>query len=86
MRLVSFACAATLAVFAPACAFAGDAAARPSATAEMKPNNAPAAAPSLPGDAAARSAKSIECSQKADAQSLHGKPRKQFMRECKRGG
>jgi psiF repeat len=37
-------------------------------------------------DAGARSAKSIECSQKADAQSLHGKPRKHFMRECKHGG
>ena len=41
-----------------------------------------AAAPD-PGDAAARSARSIECSQKADAQDLHGKPRKHFMRECK---
>jgi len=87
MRLASFACAATLALFAPACAFAVDAAAPgPAATAEMKPNSVPAAAPPLPGDAAARSAKSIECSQKADAQNLHGKPRKQFMRECKRGG
>jgi psiF repeat len=36
-------------------------------------------------DAAGRSAKSIECSHKADAQNLHGKPRKQFMLECKHG-
>ena len=36
-------------------------------------------------DAGARSAKSIECSQKADAQNLHGKPRKHFMHECKHG-
>jgi len=36
-------------------------------------------------DAGARSAKSIECSHKADAKDLHGKPRKRFMRECKHG-
>ncbi len=36
-----------------------------------------------PGDVGARSARSIECSHKADAQNLHGKPRKHFMRECK---
>lgn len=35
------------------------------------------------GGAAARSAKSIACSQKADAQAIHGKERKRFMRECK---
>ncbi len=38
------------------------------------------------GEAGARSAKSIECSQKADVKDLHGKPRKHFMRECKHGG
>lgn len=37
------------------------------------------------GDAGARSAKSIECSHKADAKDLHGKPRKHFMRDCKHG-
>ncbi len=36
-------------------------------------------------DAGARTARSIECSQRADAQNLHGKPRKHFMRECKHG-
>jgi hypothetical protein len=41
--------------------------------------------PSADSGAAARSAKSIECSQKADAQNLHGKPRRHFMHECKHG-
>jgi hypothetical protein len=36
-------------------------------------------------DPAERSARSIECSQKADAQGLQGKTRKHFLRECKRG-
>ena len=46
------------------------------------------AAESLPAvsqDPAERSAKAIECAQKADAQGLQGKPRKHFLRECKRG-
>lgn len=33
---------------------------------------------------APRTAKSLECSKQADAQSLHGKPRKKFMSKCKR--
>jgi hypothetical protein len=33
----------------------------------------------------ARTARSLECSQKADAQNLHGKPRKRFMLDCKHG-
>jgi len=84
MRLFPLACAAALALLLPAGAIALDAAPAPTAKAEMKPNNAPA--PGAPGDAAARSAKSIECSQKADAENLHGKQRKLFVRECKRGG
>ena len=36
-------------------------------------------------DSAERSARSIECAQKADAQGLEGKTRKHFLRECKRG-
>ena len=40
---------------------------------------------SLPAkqDPAERSARSIECAQKADAQGLQGKMRKHFLRECK---
>jgi hypothetical protein len=36
-------------------------------------------------DPAERSARSIECAQKADAQGMQGKTRKHFLRECKRG-
>jgi len=45
------------------------------------------ASESLPAkeDPAERSARSIECVQKADAQGLQGKTRKHFLRECKRG-
>jgi hypothetical protein len=32
-----------------------------------------------------RTAQSIACSGKADAQNLHGKPRKAFMSACKAG-
>ena len=31
-----------------------------------------------------RTAKSLECSKQADTKNLHGKPRKAFMRTCKR--
>jgi invasion protein IalB len=40
----------------------------------------PAAAAKAP-----RTAKSLECSKEADAKSLHGSPRKKFMRTCKKG-
>jgi len=43
----------------------------------------PAAAPKV--DAAAKAAKSAECSKEADAKSLHGKERKKFREECKKG-
>jgi len=32
-----------------------------------------------------RTAQSLECSKKADAQNVHGKPRKTFMSKCKAG-
>ncbi|MGD9767402.1 MAG: PsiF family protein [Pseudolabrys sp.] len=46
-------------------------------------NTAPAmgAAPAKP----ARSAASIECSKQADAKGLHGKARKKFRSECRKG-
>jgi hypothetical protein len=31
-----------------------------------------------------RTAKSLECSKQADATDVHGKPRKVFMRKCKK--
>jgi hypothetical protein len=44
-----------------------------------------AAAPSPSNDAAAKAAKSAECSKQADAKGLHGKDRKKFREECKKG-
>lgn len=52
------------------------------------PAPAPAAspAPATPMKAGkARTAQSLACSADADKQSLHGKPRKTFMRKCKSG-
>jgi hypothetical protein len=43
---------------------------------------APAPAKAAP---VAHSAKSIECSKEADAKGLHGKERKKFRAECKKG-
>lgn len=36
-------------------------------------------------DAGAKSARSMECLHKADAQNLHGKERKHFLLDCKHG-
>ena len=76
MRIHGVACAAALCVLVSGAAHALDAA---------TDSTAPASPQATSGDAAARSARSIECSQKADAKSLHGKERKHFMRECKHG-
>jgi hypothetical protein len=67
-----------------AAASMGDA--RPASTNPAKPTIL-AAEPVAAGnpDPAERSARSIECSQKADAQGLQGKTRRHFLRECKRG-
>ena len=81
MRMNALLCAAALSVFVSGGAFAFDAAAPNSTGGPVaKPNAAPD-----PEDAGARTAKNLECSQKADAQNLHGKPRKHFMHECKHG-
>jgi len=83
MRILTLGCAAALCCFISGGAFAFDAAAPDDTTGapnSMKPHMTPGGE-----DAGARSAKSIECSQKADAQNLHGKPRKHFMHECKHG-
>ncbi len=76
MRIMALACAVALCGLVPGPARAFDAA--PDGTTQARPH-------SVPEDAGARSAKSLECSQKADAQNLHGKPRKHFMRDCKHG-
>jgi psiF repeat len=83
MRILTFGCAAAFCLFISGGAFAFDAAAPDDTTGtanSTKPQMTPGSE-----DAGARSAKSIECSQKADAQNLHGKPRRHFMHECKHG-
>ena len=72
MRIKGLACAAALCLLVSGAAQAFDAATDPTIANGV-----------APGDVGARSAKSIECSHKADAQNLHGKPRKHFMRVCK---
>ncbi|RBP08713.1 psiF repeat-containing protein [Roseiarcus fermentans] len=74
MRIKGLACAAALSALVSGGAWAFDAASDPAA-----PTGG------APGDAGARTARSLECSQKADAKDLHGKPRKRFMRDCKHG-
>jgi hypothetical protein len=89
MRITTLVCACALSLFASQAFFAFEAAAQ-SATAgmdggapEIKPNSVHLPAPEQ--DPAARSAKSMECLQKADAQGLQGKLRKHFLHECKGG-
>ncbi len=86
MRMMTLVCAGGLSLFAAGAAVAFDAAApdapNGASAADTKPNTAARARNSDPGG---RSARSIECSQKADAQDLHGKPRKHFMHRCKGG-
>jgi hypothetical protein len=89
MRIITLVCACALSLFASEALFAFDAAAQ-TATAgmsggagETKPNSVHLPAPEQ--DPAARSAKSMECLQKADAQGLQGKLRRHFLHECKGG-
>lgn len=67
-------------------AFSGAAFAQAPAAAPAAPAAAPAApaAPAMKAKAP-RTAKSLECSKQADTQKLHGKPRKEFMKKCKKG-
>jgi hypothetical protein len=97
MRITALVCAAcALALGVSEAVFALDAAAQTTpagmggtplggaSTADMKPAaDPPLAAPER--DPAERSAKSIACAQKADAQGLQGKMRKHFLHECRSG-
>jgi hypothetical protein len=47
---------------------------------------APAAAAPAAKAPKVRTAASLECSKEADAKGLHGKERKKFRSECKKGG
>ncbi len=63
-------------------------AAAPSAPKAAAPATPPSAAPTAPAPTAAqpaRSPQSLECSKEADAKGLHGKARKKFKKECKKG-
>jgi hypothetical protein len=57
----------------------------PSSGAGGPAKSAPVALPFSEQDPAARSARSIECAQKADARGLIGKRRKRFLHECRSG-
>jgi hypothetical protein len=58
--------------------------AAPAAT-PAAPAAATAPAAAAPGSKKPRTAQSLECSKKADAANIHGKPRSAFMRKCKAG-
>jgi psiF repeat len=92
MRIATLVCASALSLFVSAAVLDSEAAAQnatagtgdgPSPATEVKPGSVPLPAPER--DPAARSARSIECAQKADAQRLEGKPRKHFLHECRSG-
>jgi hypothetical protein len=81
--LVKYAAAAAISLCA-SFALAQTSAQKPASPAAKPAATSPAAA-STPAPAKPRSALSLECSKKADAQGLHGKARKKFRSECKRG-
>ncbi len=91
MRILTFACACVLSLSASEAVLASAVAANETtvamdggaSTIEMKPNAAPLLDPEQ--DPGARSARAIECAQKADARGLQGKPRKRFLHECRSG-
>ena len=71
MKIITLLSAAAMSAFLMGAAFA---------------DTAPAPAPAKPAAApVAHSAQSIECSKEADAKGLHGKERKKFRAECKKG-
>ena len=72
MKISTFVSSLALGMFVAGSAFALDAA-------------DPAKTPMAKPDAAAKAAKSAECSKDADAKGLHGKDRKKFREECKKG-
>ena len=85
MKISAFVSTLALGLFVASSAFALDAAdpaapAKPAAKTATTTKSTTATKPD-----AAKDAKSIECSQKADAQGLHGKERKKFREKCKKG-
>ncbi len=90
MRITALVCACALALFASEAVLPFDAAAQ-SATTGMSggpPTDVTRSIDPLPAtgqDPAERSARSIECAQKADSQGLQGKMRKHFLHQCRSG-
>ncbi|MBV8766127.1 MAG: phosphate starvation-inducible protein PsiF [Hyphomicrobiales bacterium] len=80
--LVKYAAAAAMSLCA-SFALAQTSAQKP-ATAPARPTAASPVA-STPAPGKPRTAISLECSKKADAQGLHGKARRKFRSECKQG-
>ena len=90
MRITTLVCECALALFASEAVLPFDAAAQVPTTGMSggPPTDATRSIGPLPAagqDPAERSAKSIECAQKADARGLEGKIRKHFLHECKGG-
>ena len=83
MKISMLAFAVALGLFVSGAALAQTAPATPAATPSA--TMAPKAAAMPKADAAAKAAKSAECSKQADAKGLHGKDRKKFREECKKG-
>jgi hypothetical protein len=90
MRIVTLVCASALSLFVSADVLISRAAAQNitigmdgGTATDTNPGSVPL--PSPERDPAARSARSIECAQRADAQKLEGKPRKRFLHECRSG-
>jgi len=82
--LIALGALITFSVVAETAAVAMDGGA-PGSSAGGPPKSAPVALPLSEQDPAVRSAKSIECAQKADARGLVGKQRKRFLHECRSG-
>ena len=78
MKLSFIAAAVALGLFAVSPVLADD------ATPAPKPSATAGAMMAKP-DAAAKAARSQDCSKQADAKGLHGKERKKFREECKKG-
>lgn len=81
MRTIPLACLLVLTFFAWEAAAASELLNTDVMLAEMKPN----AAPFDEQDPGIRSARAMECAQKADARNLEGKTRRRFLRSCRSG-
>jgi hypothetical protein len=85
-RFSSFATATAIAtLLLTGSAFAQTAAPAAKDTTKTETKSDAKAAPAEKKEAKPRTAESLECSKQADAKGLHGKERKKFRSECKKG-